>query len=77
MTFSSLLIPEGLDGFEFPTLSICFVVDDLRRPHLNILDRIAGSAVESENIVIVREPQPVKELWATLGLRSFGEEVVE
>ena len=72
MTVGGRLIPARLDDFELPTLSMWLLGDDLGRPLLNIVDRVAGRAVGNENIVIGREPEPAKELWASLGRRCLG-----
>ena len=77
MTVGCRLITAGLDGFELPTLSMWFVGDDLGRPLLKIVDRVAGRAVGNANIVIGRDPEPATKLWASLCGRCLGEVVVE
>ena len=77
MTVGGRLIPAGLDGFELPTLTMWFVGNDLGRPLLNIVDRVADRAVGNENIVIGRDPEPASEPWGSLGRRCFRDVVVE
>ena len=71
------LIPGGLDCLELPTLSMRFVGDDIGRPLINIVDRVADSALGNENIVISREPEPAREPWGCFGRRCLGDVVVE